>query len=87
MGLAQTKEAQFLQEYLRLKADSIIQTAYIVLAGGDDTLVNTYNPTLERDILKNIRQISNALFDFDNMARELEIVHGIIATSNQLLGE
>lgn len=81
-----TNEGIFLQEYLRLKADSIVRTAYIVLAGNDDDLVKTYNPQLERDILKNIRQISDALFDFDNMIAEVEAIHKVLQTSNDVIG-
>ncbi len=81
-----TNEGIFLQEYLRLKADSIVRTAYIVLAGDNDDLAKTYNPQLERDILKNIRQISDALFDFDNMIAEIEAIHKILQASNQSIG-
>lgn len=76
----------FLQEYLRLKADSIVRTAYIVLAGDNDSLVKSYNPQLERDILKNIRQISDALFDFDNMIAEIEAIHRVLQASNEAIG-
>ena len=86
MGLLQTNEGMFLQEYLRLKAESVLRTAYIVLAGQDDSLVKAYNPQLERDILKNIRQISDALFDFDNMIVEVEAIHKILQASNQSIG-
>jgi len=49
-------------------------------------LAKTYNPQLERDILKNIRQISDALFDFDNMIAEIEAIHKILQASNQSIG-